>query len=220
MGRLIDRGKRERSRQQRTVRKQRIIEEARSTFERMPFSEVTLDHIGQRAEVDRGLASMYFGSKEELFLHVLREELEIWYAELADELARSEHELDSLALSQVLARSMNERGFLGRMLSLTPVVLEQNLEAMEVYRFQRWRHGRMTEIGTLLERTGGLAAGTGFHLLYLTQLLTAGLEPAANPRGAAAFDRDDAELAGLVVDLEAELVALLSTFVRRDLSGV
>ena len=75
MGKLIDRKKRERAKQQRAVRKKRVMEEARSTFVRMPYVEVSLDTIGQAADVNRGVASMYFRSKEELFLLLLRDEL-------------------------------------------------------------------------------------------------------------------------------------------------
>ncbi len=220
MGRLIDRGRRERARQQRAVRKQRILDEARSIFASMSYTEVTLDHIGQRADVDRGVASMFFGSKEEIFLLVLRNELDVWYSALADELAGVPGILDPSELAGLIARSISQPDLLGRLLSLTPVVLEQNMEPVEVYRFQRWRHDRMTELGGLLERAGALEAGSGFHLLYLVQLLTAGLEPAANPRGAAAFDRDDDDLAGLVIDLENELRTLIAAFLRAERSAV
>jgi hypothetical protein len=89
-----------------------------------------------------------------------------------------------------------------------------------VYRFQRWRHDRMSAVGAALEQAGGLRTGAGFHLLYLAQLVAAGLEPAANPRGAAAFDRADPDLVGLVVNLEDELTTLLAGFLRHSHSGV
>ena len=210
MGKLIDRDKRERAKKQRAVRKRRILTEARSTFARLPFVEVTLDQVGQRADVDRGVTSMYFGSVAELFLAVLKEELESWYDALTDELARCGGGLGQRDLARMLARSIVERGLLARLFSLTAVVLEQNLEPVEVYRFQRWRHDRMSTVGTAMERAGGLGSGDGFRLLYRAQLLTAGLEPASNPRGSAAFDRDDPDLEGMIVDLESELVDFLS----------
>jgi hypothetical protein len=153
---------------------------------------------------------MYFGSVAELFLAVLKDELESWYAAVTDVLARSGEELGRRDLARVLAHSIAERGLLARLFSLTAVVLEQNLDPVEVYRFQRWRHDCMSSVGMALERAGGLQPGDGFRLLYRAQLLTAGLEPASNPRGSAAFDRDDPDLEGLVVDLESELVDFLS----------
>ena len=94
MGKLIDRSKRERAQERRVLRKKRIIEVAQSIFARMPYVEVTLDAIGQSADVDRGVASMYFGSKEELFLLLLKKELEGWYEVLE---GHFEEETESLA---------------------------------------------------------------------------------------------------------------------------
>jgi len=211
MGKLIDREKRERAKKQRTVRKQRILEEARSTFARMPFVEVTLDTIGQKAGVDRGVASMYFHTREELFLLLLKNELAEWYLYLEEHLGADEGSLETSELAGMLAESLADRPILTRFFSVTPVVLDQNIEAMEVYRFQRWRRDRMAEIGVAIERsTGHLARGEGFRLLNLIHLLAAGLEPAANPKGSAAFDRGDPDFAGFWIDLEDELKKLLT----------
>lgn len=209
MGRLIDREKRKHAQEQRVRRKQRILEEARSTFARVPYVEVTLDQIGQRAGVDRGVASMYFGSKEGLFLIILKEELDGWYTALEGELASCEPPLGHTELASLLAHSMGSAGFLARLLSLAPVVLEQNLEMMEIFHYQRWRHQRMTSVGQDVARASGLSAAYGFHLLHLVQLITAGLEPAANPRGAVAFDHADPEFADLALSLEGELTSTL-----------
>lgn len=214
MGRLIDRDKQNRARERRLRRKERIIEEARSTFARAPYVEVTLDQIGQRAGVDRGVASMFFGSKEGLFLIILKEELESWYEVLENELSSGESPLDSTELASLLARSVGNAGLLARFLSLAPVVLEQNLEVMEIFHFQRWRHQRMTAVGQGISRASGLSASDGFHLLHLVQLITAGFEPAANPRGAVAFDHADPEFADLALSLEDELSSTLAAILK------
>ncbi len=215
MGKLIDREKRERAKQRRGVRKKRILEEARSIFVRMPYVEVSLDTIGQAAGVDRGVASMFFRTKEELFLLMLRDELAGWYQEIDKSLGKMNGALDRGALAELLARSVAERGTMSRYLSLLPVVLEQNIEVMEVFRFQRWRRDRMAEAGKSVERsTRFLEPGQGSRLLYLVQLISAGLEPAANPKGAAAFDRGDPEFEGFWIDLEAELKRIVSAMLK------
>lgn len=207
MGKLINREKLVRAKQQRVQRKQRILEEAGSVFMRMAYTEVTLDTIGQRADVERGIASMYFGSKESLFLVLFRDCLAEWFDCLEQRLSDAvEEDIDRDGLAALLARSVAERPPLTRFLSLLPVVLEQDLEVMEVYRFQRWRSDRMSKVGELIEKkTGAIGSGSGFGLLYRLQLAAAGLETASNPRGSAAFDREDPDLAGLWLDLESEL---------------
>ncbi len=215
MGKLIDREKRERAKQRRGVRKKRILEEARSIFVRMPYVEVSLDTIGQAAGVDRGVASMFFRTKEELFLLMLRKELAGWYLEIEENLGNKNGALDQQALAELLARSVAERPTMSRYLSLLPVVLEQNIEVMEVFRFQRWRRDRMAEAGESVERsTHYLNPGQGSRLLYLVQLISSGLEPAANPKGAAAFDRGDPEFEGFWIDLEAELKGIVSAMLK------
>ena len=217
MGKLIDSKKRERAKQQRAVRKKRIREEARSTFVRMPYVEVTLDAIGHAAGVERGIASMYFRTKEELFLLMLRDELAGWYEEIEKSLDDVNGALGREALADLLARSVAERPNMSRYLSLLPVVLEQNIEVMEVFRFQRWRRDRMAEAGRSVERsTRFVEPGQGSRLLYLVQLVAAGLEPAANPKGAAAFERGDPEFKGFWIDLETELKAIVLSLLKDD----
>ena len=220
MGKLIDRKRRERAKQQRAVRKKRVMEEARSIFVRLPYVEVTLDTIGQAAAVDRGIASMYFRTKEELFLLLIRGELAEWYEEIEKSLGDVKDWLDRGSLAELLARSVAERPTMSRYLSLLPVVLEQNIEVMEVFRFQRWRRDRMAEAGKFVERsTRFLEPGQGSRLLYLVQLVAAGLEPAANPKGAAAFERGDPEFKGFWIDLEAELKRIVSAMLEDDPGG-
>lgn len=213
MGRLINRDKLARAKDQRAVRKQRILEEAGSIFMRMAYSEVTLDTIGQRADVERGVASMYFHSKEELFLIVFKDCLAEWYDLLERQLEKADGPKDRDGLASFLAHSVAERPVLTRYLSLLPVVLDTDIEAMEVFRFQRWRCERMSVVGERLERHfDALDAGAGSSLLYRVQLVAGGLEIASNPRGAAAFDRNDPDFAGLWVEMEGELAEVIKGY--------
>ena len=218
MGRLIDPEKRDRAKQQRVERKARILEVARSIFSRLPFVEVTLDSIGQRANVDRGVASMYFRGKEELFLRVLREELDDWYSALEAEIDRTDDPLSQLDLAELLATSLAGRPELTRFLSLEAVVFEQNLDAMEVFHLQRWRRDRMESIGAILEkRVDGLGEGDAMRLLHRVQLLTAALRPAADPQGAASYEVGDPDFEIFAIDFETELKRFVVAMLKEGL---
>jgi len=209
MGRLIDPKRRERAKQQRIERKKRILDVARSTFSKLPYVEVSLDSIGQAADVDRGVASMYFRTKEELFLLLFREELAEWYSALEAELA--EGGLSPADLAELLAASLAKRPELTRFLSCESLVLEQNLDAMEVFRFQRWRRDRMIAVGAILERSvDGLEEEMGIRLLHRVQLLTAALNPAADPKGAATYEAGDPDFAVFSIDFETEMKRILT----------
>ena len=220
MGRLIDPEKRARAKGQRIEKKARILSVARSTFSRLPYVEVTLDSIGQRADVDRGVASMFFRSKEELSLRILREELDDWYSALETELDRAEDGLSQSALSDLLARSLSERPELRRFLSFEAVVLEQNLDAMEAFRFQRWRRDRMVAIGEDLDRrVDGLEEGGGIRLLHRVQLLTSALQPAADPKGAATYEVGDPDFEVFNIDFEAEMKRFVVAILKAGVKG-
>lgn len=211
MGKLIDREKRDRAKKMRVERKRKILLVARSTFSRMPYVEVTLDSIGQRADVDRGVASMYFRSKEELFLLLLREELGAWYSELEEKVAGAEGPVSHSELAGLLAGSLAARTDLIRFLSLENVVLEQNIDAMEAFRFQRWRLDHMTKAGEKLAGlVDGLGDGGGLRLLHRVQLMAAALGPASDPKGAASYEVGDPDFAVFAVDFESELRAFIS----------
>ena len=210
MGKLIDPERRKRAKQQRIERKKKILEVARSTFSKLPFVEVTLDSIGQAADVDRGVASMYFRTKEELFLLLSREALAEWYSALEKELGDADGGLSAPDLVNLLARSLSKRPELTRFLSIEVLVLEQNLDAMEVYRYQRWRRDRMMAIGAILDESAdGLAEGAGIRLLHRTQLLAAVLGPSADPKGAATYDIGDPDFEIFSIDFEVEMKRIL-----------
>jgi len=220
MGRLIDPEKRERAKGQRAERKARILKVARSIYSRMPFVEVTLDSIGQRAKVDRGVASMYFRSKEELFLRVLREALGDWYSALESELESSDGPLSQSNLANLLATSLAGRPELIRFLSLEAVVLEQNLDAMEVFHLQRWRRDRMAAVGVILEqKVDGFGERDAMRLLHRVQLLTAALGPAADPKGAASYEVGDPDFAVFQVDFEAEMKRFVAAMLKDGVKG-
>jgi AcrR family transcriptional regulator len=220
MGKLIDPEKRARAKSQQTERKARILKVARSTFSRLPFVEVTLDSIGQRADVDRGVASMYFRSKEELFLRVLMEELADWYSALETELDLADDSLSKSKLAELLATSLSGRPELTRFLSFEALVLEQNIDAMEAFRFLRWRRDRMVAVGAVLEqKVEGLEVGEGVRLLHRVQLLTAALKPAADPKGAATYEVGDPDFEVFKIDFATELKFFVTAILASEVKG-
>ena len=220
MGKLIDRDKREKAKKKRVERKRRILRVARSTFARLPFVEVTLDTIGQRADVDRGVASMYFRSKEELFLLLLRQELGAWYTEIEEKLSDAGSRSSKSEIAEFLAAGLAARPELIRFLSLENVVLEQNIDAMEAFRFQRWRLDHMTKAGEKIEsRVDALVEGDGLRILHRMQLLAASLGPASDPKGAATYEVGDPEFAVFAIDFESELRAFITQWLDSQIGN-
>ena len=158
---------------------------------------------------------MYFRSKEELFLRVLREELADWYSALETEFECADGPLPQPDLAELLATSLAGRPELIRFLSLEAVVLEQNLDAM-----QRWRRDRMAAGGAILEQNvAGLGEGDAMRLLHRVQLLTAALGPAADPKGAASYEVGDPDFEVFAIDFETELKRFVVAMLEAGVKG-
>jgi AcrR family transcriptional regulator len=210
MGRLIDRERRARAKEAKQQRMKDIREEAVRSFVKLPYVEITLDALGRRAGVKKGVASMYFGTKEELFLELLRDELDGWYDELEQSLGAQRTRLSDPRLARMVSTTLAGRPVLCRFLSLAPVVLEQNMEIMAADRYHRWQRDRMTEVGAELEtRSRSLMEGQGLRLLHLVQLMAAAFHGYSDPRGSLAFNLHDPDFADFRIDLEQEIAALV-----------
>ena len=125
MGKLIDQAKRAQAKEAKEDRKRLIRDAAQESFVNQPYVDVSLDAICLRARLRKGIAAMYFGSKEELFLDLLQRQLVVW----SDDLCARLGEIRSGAgksLVEVVASSLAERPVLTRLLGLLPVVLEQH----------------------------------------------------------------------------------------------
>lgn len=210
MGRLISSDRRDRAKKAKKERMKAIRAEALSSFVRRPYAEITLDTVGRQAGVKKGIASMYFGSKEELFLLLVREQLESWYGELEAKLAARAARHSKRQLSRLIARTLAARSQLTRLLGLSSGVLESNMEIIEAYRFHLWQKERMVEVGRELERRcRGIGRGQGLRLLQLVQVWAGALDHLSNPRGTLAVNLHDPDFEELRVDMEEELAAFV-----------
>jgi AcrR family transcriptional regulator len=210
MAALIDRAKRERNIKAKAERKARILEAARSSFLGLPLDRVSLEMIARRAKVREGLPVLYFGSREELFQEVLTAELKTWYGALEEELEGSREPLDSNQVARLLAASLDQRPVLTRLLSLSPVMLEQGTDAEVAFALCRLQRSGAERVGGVLEsRLQSLGPGHGQRLLVRAQLLAAALHPVVKPVGMAAVVAGDPDSVPLAVDFREELTFLL-----------
>ncbi len=185
MGKLIDQAKRARARAAKGDRKRQIRSAALDSFVNQPYVDVTLDSICLRAKLRKGLAAMYFGSKEELFLDLLQRQLQAWSEALVARLGEPGDE-GGEAVAAVVA-SLEERPILTRLLGLLPVVLEQNLDVSAALAFRQRQRRILGEAGAALDGLGDPVRAVGGEALLRRALLLAGaLDPVARPRGSAA----------------------------------
>lgn len=204
MGRLIDPDRRRRAREAREERKRRILSEADRSFVELPPAEVDLDVIGRRADVKAGIVSMYFGSREELYMAVLRRRLEAWREDLEKRLGRIGRPAGAGRVADDLAASLAACPELVRLLGVMGTMVEGCGDLAAALGFSRWYREQLTAVaGTVAKRCRGLGRDEAARLVHRTHLLAGALGFAAFPRGAGVLAVHEAPQ--LAVDLATEL---------------
>lgn len=214
MAALIDHGRRARARAEGAERQRRILEVARDMLRRMPVGEVSLDTVCSRADVKAGLGSMYFGSRDELFLRIVREEVEAWLDQVSAIVDRSTGG-DLRVLCTEIAADLANRELLVRVVAQAWTVLEGRIGTAEAMGFVRWQADRAGDVGARLDRLPpGLPAGTGARAILRMQQQMAAWAQGAAPRG-------PLEVALAIPELEAarcDLASEARRFLERELA--
>lgn len=194
MSALVNKERRARAKENRRQRRRRIVEAAAHLFARQPYSAVTLDYVGRRIGVGKGIASVHFATKEELFLEVLREALSRWFDEIETKLGAGGAPLDRSALASLLAEDLSGRPDLTRLLCLAHNVIEQNVEIMPAQLALDDALARALRLAKTLERRcSAVGPGEGPAFLRRLAMLVVGLRQTANPSGLfAALLQDEA----------------------------
>jgi hypothetical protein len=120
-------------------------------------------------------------------------------------------------ISRLIADSIAARPVVARLLSLAAPVLEQNMEIMEADRSQRWHRGRTIAAGQALAKSSqNLRRGQGLRLVHMVQIVTAALQPYADPRGSLAFNLHDPDFVEFKVDLARDLETVIQSLLKSE----
>lgn len=196
-------------------RRRDLLQAAAHAFAGQPYAAVTVADIARGAGLAKGTVYLYFRTKEELFLQLVLEELEGWFSELGDELARAEGPQGEGPLARLLVRTLTGRGQLTRLLAILHLVLEQNVEAEVALGFKRTLLARTAAAGALLERRDpGLGPGDGLRFLLHLHAAAVGLHQMAHPSPEVAELLRRPELAPLRVDFAAALETHAAALLR------
>jgi AcrR family transcriptional regulator len=206
MGKLIDPNRTRLARQAREERAKKILKAAEGSFVRFPYSEITLDTIGQQAGVKQGQATLAFRSREELFMTVIRSRMTEWYDALETSLRGADDPLSREEIADLVASSLAERPDLTRLLGPLHMAFELHEDGMQVHEFYQWQRNRLVELADLLaSRTSGVHRWDGFDALYRSQLIAAAVHPLSRPVGNLAIDLMAEDHQVFALDLEDEV---------------
>lgn len=117
-------------------RREEIINACAALYQTMRFQEITLKKIGEVTTFTRTSIYNYFRTKEEIFLALLQREYSLWTERLLAICA--EHEtLPREELADVLARSVEERRDMLKLLSMNLYDIEENSSLTRLVEFKR-----------------------------------------------------------------------------------
>ena len=117
------------------ARREEILAACRKLYETMSFKEITLKEIGQQTSFTRTSIYNYFETKEEIFLALFQREYELFARDL-DELCAREDDLDRDALAAALARALENRPLMLKLLSMNLYDMEANSRMERLVEFK------------------------------------------------------------------------------------
>jgi AcrR family transcriptional regulator len=213
MGKLIDPNRTRLARQAREERAKKILNAADSAFVRFPYSQISLDTLGQQAGIKQGQATLAYRSREELFMTVILTRMKEWYDGLESSLRSSADPLSREEVAVLLASSLAERPELTRLLGPLHMSFELHEDGMQVHQYYRWQRERLVELADLMaDRTPGIHRWNAFDAIYRAQLIAAAVHPVSRPVGNLAVDlmAEDHQVFALDVEDEVKRTVLSS----------
>ena len=133
------------------ARKEEIIRACASLYETMSFKDITMKEIGAVTSFTRTSIYNYFHTKEEIFLALFQQEYEKWIADL-DALAAKHEALTDDELAQELARSLEKRALLLKLLSMNLYDMEENSRIERLVEFKTVYGNSIRAVDRLLEK--------------------------------------------------------------------
>lgn len=191
--------------EQKEQRRNDLLDAARRLLATLGLAEVGLSAIAREAGVAKSNVYRYFGSREEILLAILTEDVAHWLVTIERELAPLAGTGDPTEVARILARSIAAVPRTCELIA-SVAVFERHLsdEAAAVFkahmlelsiRIRNALHAALPAIS--IERAAGLVR-------YLHALI-AGLWPMANPGPATAAVLCGREYASLDVDFESDM---------------
>lgn len=179
--------KQARTPEQKRQRADRIVAEALRLQGAGRYDGWTMDEVASRSGVAKGTVFLYFETKEALGLGMTRRLMEEWLDALDRRLEEGGRQMTPAEVAQLVARSLEPRGELRRLLVLLESRFEHNVSIGLVEDFRAWLLERLRATGGRLEAAlPFLQSGEGTRLMFLIQALVVGYEAVAEPAPALA----------------------------------
>ena len=133
------------------ARKEEIVDACAALYETMGFRDITIRDIGAKTSFTRTSIYNYFQTKEEIFLALLQREHEVWIADL-EALASRRDKLSTEQFADALARTLEKRGCMLKLMSMNLYDMERNSRLENLVAFKQAYADTLSAIRTCLNR--------------------------------------------------------------------
>ena len=133
------------------ARREEIIDACAALYETMGFRDITIRDIGAKTSFTRTSIYNYFQTKEEIFLALLQREHERWAADL-EALARRDGPLSAGEFADGMARVLEKRGCMLKLMSMNLYDMEGNSRMENLVAFKRAYAGALGAVTRCLEK--------------------------------------------------------------------
>ena len=116
-------------------RKEEIINACLKLYETRNFKDITIKDIGDIISLSRPSIYNYFHTKEEIFLELLKREYILWIEEL-EKMIQDNEELDKENFAKLLAKSIDNRWKMLKLLSMNMYDIEENSRLEKLVEFK------------------------------------------------------------------------------------
>ena len=118
------------------AKREEIIDACAKLYETMSFKDITLKEIANATSLNRTSIYNYFDTKEEIFLAYMQKEYELWIKDLK-KLCRNNKELSRNQLADKLAKTLEKRGKLLKLMAMNHFDMESNSRYESLVEFKR-----------------------------------------------------------------------------------
>lgn len=197
--------KRARKPEQKSVRRQSILDGAFVLWKAKGFQQFIMNDLARKVGLAKGTLYLYFTTKEQLFLAMLEDRLNGFWHRVEKALAEIRLN-DRRAAAEAFARSLYQDPDVLPLLLLLEPVLEHNIDLQSVLEFRRRLVRSMTRVAARIETCIPELSGRGLQTLLRMRAYMAGVQQAvSSPDSVATASLADDELRLLRMDMEREM---------------
>ena len=202
---------RARSDQDKTARREHLLEVAAQLWAEKNFASITMSEVAIKANLAKGTTYLYFQTKEELLLALLERELQSWFFELFTRL-NTKPDFTPKEFAKLVVKSLETRQTFIRLLCIQASILEHNIGFERALEFKYFLLEHANNGASLLEtKLEFLKRGEGIVLLQRINALIIGFYDLANPNEVVQTVLEKPELKPLRLDFFKQLQTTLET---------